>query len=101
MEIYYLANQEKNLYFALLGDFTDSKTEHAGSDESIAEEALRDIEILNDKYSKQGENIFYFCAGKGSITNQKTSGLAGKEKEARSRNLTPCSAAARTPAIKS
>jgi cyclic beta-1,2-glucan synthetase len=60
MEVYYLANQEKNLYFALLGDFKDSITEHEEDDNKIVETALKDIKALNDKYSKSGEEIFYF-----------------------------------------
>jgi cyclic beta-1,2-glucan synthetase len=59
MEVYYLANMEKNLYFALLGDFKDSKTEQEENDERIVKAALEDIKILNKKYSR-GEDIFYF-----------------------------------------
>lgn len=60
MEIYYLANQEKNLFFALLGDFKDSTSEHEENDKAIIEAALEDIEALNNKYCKKGEEIFYF-----------------------------------------
>jgi cellobiose phosphorylase len=60
MEVYYLANQEKNLYFALLGDFKDSTSEHDESDERILNAALSDIKILNEKYASKGEDIFYF-----------------------------------------
>jgi cyclic beta-1,2-glucan synthetase len=60
MEVYYLANQEKNLYFALLGDFKDSIFEHEESDALIVQTALDDIRKLNEKYAKAGEEIFYF-----------------------------------------
>lgn len=80
MEIYYLANQEKNLYFALLGDFADSKTEYAGSDGAIADAALRDIEILNDKYSKEGENIFYFLCRKRQYNKSEDKWLGWERK---------------------
>ncbi|MCM0650836.1 cyclic beta 1-2 glucan synthetase [Clostridium swellfunianum] len=60
MEVYYLANQEKNLYFALLGDFKDSFFEREEDDDIIVEAALNDIETLNKKYSHNGEDIFYF-----------------------------------------
>jgi cyclic beta-1,2-glucan synthetase len=59
IEIYYLANKERNLYFALLGDFKDSKNEHEESDHGIIETALREIRTLNEKYST-GEDLFYF-----------------------------------------
>ena len=60
IEIYYLANHERNLYFALLCDFKDSKNEHEEYDKEIIEAALKDIKALNDKYCKDSEDIFYF-----------------------------------------
>lgn len=60
IEVYYLGNEEKNLYFALLGDFKDSRNEHEESDSTIAEAALEGIKALNEKYSSTGEDIFYF-----------------------------------------
>lgn len=60
MEVYYLANMEKNLYFALLGDFKDSNREHEENDDKIIKAALEDIKALNEKYAKDGEEIFYF-----------------------------------------
>ena len=62
MEVYYLANTEKNLYFALLGDFKDSVREHEDDDEKIVNAALNDINILNQKYKGDGEDIFYFLS---------------------------------------
>jgi len=60
MEVYYLANMEKNLYFALLGDFKDSIREHEEDDNKIIKAALDDIKALNEKYSTNGDDIFYF-----------------------------------------
>jgi cellobiose phosphorylase len=61
LEIYYLANKEKNLYFALLGDFKDSKNQNESpNDENINNIALNHIKELNEKYKDQGEEIFYF-----------------------------------------
>lgn len=60
MEVYYLANQERNLYFALLGDFKDSTTEHEENDSSINEAALTAIKELNQRYARSGKDIFYF-----------------------------------------
>ncbi|MCR1934322.1 GH36-type glycosyl hydrolase domain-containing protein [Clostridium tepidum] len=59
MEIHYLANQEKNLYFAILGDFKDSKSEKEENDEEIIKEMLKGVKELNNKYSKEKE-IFFF-----------------------------------------
>nr|WP_242949692.1 hypothetical protein [Clostridium pasteurianum] len=59
LEVYYLANEEDNLYFALLGDFKDSSTENEEEDNKINEAGLKDAKILNDKY-KRKKDIFYF-----------------------------------------
>lgn len=60
MEIYYLANQESNLYFVLLGDFKDANEKDLKDDKKVVNAALKDIKELNSKYAKDGENIFYF-----------------------------------------
>lgn len=62
MEVYYLANMEKNLYFALLGDFRDSISEHDCDDEKIINAALNDINVLNQRYKRDGGDIFYFLS---------------------------------------
>jgi Cellobiose phosphorylase len=60
MEVYYLANKENNIYFALLGDFKDSNQEHEEDDAPIVEIALKLIANLNKKYCKDTKEIFYF-----------------------------------------
>ncbi|MDD7795706.1 GH36-type glycosyl hydrolase domain-containing protein [Clostridium sp. 'White wine YQ'] len=60
LEVYYLANREKNIYFALLGDFKDSLFKEELQDEEIIETALAETKKLNEKYSDSGEDIFYF-----------------------------------------
>jgi len=60
MEVYYLANHEKNLYFALLGDFKDSAKEQEENDNDINEAALKAIKALNRKYAGENGDIFYF-----------------------------------------
>ncbi|WP_206155038.1 GH36-type glycosyl hydrolase domain-containing protein, partial [Clostridium muellerianum] len=60
MEVYYLANKEENIYFGILGDFKDSVQKEEKDDRSIVDTALKLIKALNDKYSKNGIDIFYF-----------------------------------------
>ncbi len=62
MEVYYLANEEKNLYFALLGDFKDSFEKEEKDDKLIVDTALSEIEKLNKKYSEDGKGKFYFLS---------------------------------------
>ena len=59
LEVHYLANQDKNLYFALLGDFTDAPAEEMPHDQAILEAAVHGIEILNEKHTKSGSQKFY------------------------------------------
>lgn len=60
MEVYYLANREENLYFAILGDFKDANSENEAEDEKIVKEALKEVKELNNKYCKKGNEIFFF-----------------------------------------
>ncbi|NLX94431.1 MAG: hypothetical protein GXZ02_11425 [Clostridiales bacterium] len=60
MESHYLSNREKNLYFALLGAFKDADKKNMTGDSDIIAAALRGVKKLNDKYSPNGIEIFYF-----------------------------------------
>lgn len=57
IEVYYLANRDENLHFALLGDFADASTEVVEGDREIISVASTTIENLNQKY---GQSRFYF-----------------------------------------
>lgn len=57
MEVYYLANKDENLYFALLGDFADALSETVVGDEEITRAAREGIQALNAKY---GQSRFFF-----------------------------------------
>ncbi|GAA0181782.1 glucoamylase family protein [Clostridium sediminicola] len=62
MEVYYLANSEKNLYFALLADFKDSNKKEEKNDSKLIKTALEAVKNLNKKYSNSGNEIFYFLS---------------------------------------
>jgi len=57
IEVYYLANRDVNLHFALLGDFADASSEIVEGDEEIIVVATAAIKNLNSKY---GQDRFYF-----------------------------------------
>ncbi|PYO10032.1 MAG: carbohydrate-binding protein [Gemmatimonadetes bacterium] len=59
IEVQYLANRDPNLQFAILSDFTDSKTEHRPDDEEILAAATAGIKSLNGKYGNAGEDVFF------------------------------------------
>jgi cellobiose phosphorylase len=60
LEVYYLANRERNLYFALVGDFKDAPSAEQENDEIILKTALEGIRELNGRYSDGSCDIFYF-----------------------------------------
>ena len=60
LEVYYLANRERNLFFALVGDFKDAETAEQAADDTIIWAATEGIRELNRKYSPEGPDIFYY-----------------------------------------
>ncbi|NLY30998.1 MAG: glycosyl transferase [Firmicutes bacterium] len=59
LEVYYLANQDSNLFFALLGDFADAPQENLPEDGEILQAAQERIKELNEKYAED-KPIFHF-----------------------------------------
>jgi cyclic beta-1,2-glucan synthetase len=56
LEVHYLANEDPNIYFAILGDFPDSQTEETKLDSSLLATAQSGIDDLNRRH---GGNRFY------------------------------------------
>ena len=59
LEVYSLANQDDNVYFALLGDFSDAPAEELSEDSEIIGLARDRIKKLNQKYEKTNHEKFY------------------------------------------
>ena len=60
LEVYYLANKSENLYFALLGDCSESSNKEEKFDLEVIDEGIKQAQILNEKYKKQDAPIFHF-----------------------------------------
>ncbi len=60
MESHYLANREENLYFALLGAFSDADVPSKENDAGILRAVSEGIKALNLKYAKEERDRFYF-----------------------------------------
>ncbi len=60
LEEYYLANREKNLFFALAGDFKDFSDKAMPGDSEIIKAAISGINGLNAKYAEKEDIFFYF-----------------------------------------
>ena len=59
IEVYYLANKEKNIYFSLLGDCISSKNKEEPFDKDIIEEGINQAKSLNKKYAQDNELFFF------------------------------------------
>lgn len=79
LEIRFLANQENNLYFAILSDFKDAKSETLASDKDIIKELLSGIKKLNNKYNVKEERFYLFHRKR--IWNKKESKWIGWERK--------------------
>ena len=60
LEIYYIANKSKNIYFALLGDAKASQNEKEFYDEEVEKAGYEAVKKLNEKYKTEGFPIFHF-----------------------------------------
>ena len=59
LEVRFLANQDKNLYFGLLTDFKDSPQEKSEEDDQFIHEISIKINELNEKYKKENRDTFF------------------------------------------
>ena len=73
LEVYYLANNQENLYFGLLGDCGGSNKIKEDFDDEIIKVGLDEIRKLNDKYSKSGFNRFHFLYRKREWNDSESS----------------------------
>jgi cyclic beta-1,2-glucan synthetase len=55
VEVHYLANQDKHIFFALLTDFSDAPRENMPDDEMLLETARAGIAELNARYPEDGQ----------------------------------------------
>ncbi len=59
LEVRYLANSDRNVYFALLTDFRDAATENQADDDELLQHVSNGIQILNQKYKSDRPCIFF------------------------------------------
>jgi len=59
LEIHYLGNSEKQIYFALLTDLTDSQSKSRPNDQELVDAARNGIHRLNQKHAGSGEDRFF------------------------------------------
>jgi cyclic beta-1,2-glucan glucanotransferase len=59
LEVHFLANQDKHIYFALLGDFPDAGTEETPADAPLLAKAAAGIDDLNQRHSMEALPRFH------------------------------------------
>jgi hypothetical protein len=59
LEVRFLGNQDKHLFFGLLTDFGDAQEETLAEDEPLLRQARNGIERLNEKYRRSGNDRFF------------------------------------------
>ncbi|MES2788894.1 MAG: glucoamylase family protein [Planctomycetota bacterium] len=59
LEVRFLANRDRNLYFALLTDFGDAEHETQPDDQQLIDLARQGIEQLNQKYTGDRKDTFF------------------------------------------
>ena len=79
LEISYLANNEKNIYFAVIGDFSDSDSYNMPQDKDITDSGFKLIKDLNNKYSKS--NDIFFLLIRNRIYNKSQNKWIGWERK--------------------
>ena len=80
LEVFYLANKSKNIYFALLGDSASSDKQVESYDEEVIKEGRLLVEKLNNKYKTEGFPIFHFIYRK-RFWNEKEGYFLGWERK--------------------
>ena len=80
LEVAYVSNESKNLYFTLLGDCTQSKNQEEKIDQDIIKTGKEEIEKLNKKYPNEEFPIFNFIYRK-RIWNEKENSYLGWERK--------------------
>lgn len=60
LEVYYIANSQENIYFALLGDVTESNNKEEKIDEEIINCGINEVRRLNEKYRTNKFSKFHF-----------------------------------------
>ncbi|HEU4766065.1 MAG TPA: protein ndvB, partial [Pyrinomonadaceae bacterium] len=59
LEVHFLANQDPNIYFALLGDFADAESEETYTDAGLLAVAQSGIEALNHNHGEARFHLFH------------------------------------------
>ncbi|MDB5336501.1 MAG: NdvB, partial [Planctomycetaceae bacterium] len=80
LEVRFLANRDRNLYFALLTDFGDADHETQPDDKQLIDLARQGIELLNQKYAGDRKDTF-FLFHRPRVYNEQEGVWMGRERK--------------------
>ncbi len=80
LEVYYIANKSENLYFALLGDCSEEKTERVEFDDEVIASGIECVNKLNEKYGSDKFCKFHFLYRKRVWNNSEQSFIGWERK---------------------
>jgi cyclic beta-1,2-glucan synthetase len=81
LEVHYLASPDDALHFALLSDWTDSRTERAAGDEALLAAAAGGIEQLNDRYGPATGSDRFILLHRHRVWNEGEASWMGWERK--------------------
>ncbi len=81
IEVHYLANQDENLRFALLGDFADAAQEEMPADTSLLEAAFAGIEELNARHADEAGARRFHLFTRRRVWNESEESWMGWERK--------------------
>ncbi|HEY4496990.1 MAG TPA: glucoamylase family protein [Candidatus Paceibacterota bacterium] len=81
LEVHYLGNRDKNIFFGLLMDFRDSKNEINKEDSEYIKFLENGIDALNKKYKSAGSRDRFFSLYRHRIFNEKDKVFMGWERK--------------------
>ena len=80
LEVRFLGNRDRNLYFALLTDFGDADIETQPHDQDLIDLARQGIELLNQKYAGDRKDTF-FLFHRPRVYNEQEGVWMGRERK--------------------
>ena len=79
LEVYSLSNEDKNLYFAILGDFKDSSVLEESGEKEINDYAIDKVRAINRKYGLKEDKFYFF--NRKRVFNDKEEKYIGWERK--------------------
>ncbi|HEY1546780.1 MAG TPA: glucoamylase family protein, partial [Kofleriaceae bacterium] len=81
LEVRFLANRDRNVGFALVGDYRDAATEHVDGDDALVQHAVQAIDALDAKYADPQHGGGFFLFQRARKWNEREGAWMGWERK--------------------